>query len=1118
MRRSAVDVASSRWYAVLVGAGALCLASVASAQADFVDVRLNIRPDASLVFVGGAGLPVEMKLGYRTGTTCTPIAAGDSFSLTLRIFEDERAGDAAPFRVCSAVVDPNTPDDPNEPGKLNATACTGTNTPVTDPAFSQEDGVARVAVIGADLPEGACAVGVATNSLFFGLRKICGVDLSPPVSGHRTATIPATSGLCDGSLEDLGFGRFSEVVFADPPNAAGFKNIALLRDPAAPAPTWEASRFALRLELPLEGVHDAYGGSTAFTEPIELAFEVTTGQVGGRSVGQPAPRRVIPAGSGASTLPCAQPGASGCSVTPPTGGSPLVALDLTNPDDPVAVPVPSGGKLAGVVATSINPPGTVQADFNVWGNSVAFLNLPAVAAPVTDATIDAAFNRIFRDRDGDHVADAVDPDDDNDGLLDDDDATPSLVAAHPADQCSTPADPQSDEGECLGGNFERSLLAGTPCGTTKAATTDPLDEDSDGDTLLDGTGEDTNFDGCRDATETDPTDFDTDDDGLSDGVETNTGVYVSAADTGTDPLDPDTDDDGLLDGVETNTGAFVSAADTGTDPHDPDTDNDGLLDGVETNTGTFVSAADTGTHPLVADTDTDGLLDGVEANTGTFVSAANTGTDPLDNDTDDDGLLDGVETNTGVFVSAANTGTHPLVADTDTDGLLDGVETNTGVFVSAASTGTNPLDADTDDDGLFDGVETNTGTFVSAVDAGTNPLDADTDDDGLLDGVETNTGVYVSAANTGTNPLDADTDDDGLLDGVETNTGAFVSAADTGTNPHDPDTDNDALLDGVETNTGIYVSAADTGTDPHDPDSDDDGLSDGVEVAGGTNPLDGDTDGDGLADGVETDTGTFVSAADTGTDPFDADTDDDGLLDGIETNTGIYVSAADTGTNPHDADTDNDGLLDGFEVANGTNPFEPGDEALDPDGDGLSNLAEQTAGTNPNSADTDGDGLLDGFEVGYGFDPLVAGDEDDDGDNDGLTNLEEQALGTDPTNEDTDGDTVADGADNCVHTPNTTQSDVAGILDPNPDGIGDACQCGDVDDDGDVDFDDVDTYRDSLADPTGLALSPAGTAKCSVIDSPGPCEILDVTVIERALDDPPLEPGIAQVCTAATPP
>ena len=52
------------------------------------------------------------------------------------------------------------------------------------------------------------------------------------------------------------------------------------------------------------------------------------------------------------------------------------------------------------------------------------------------------------------------------------------------------------------------------------------------------------------------------------------------------------------------------------------------------------------------------------------------------------------------------------------------------------------------------------------------------------------------------------------------------------------DTDGDGLADGAETNTGTFVSAADTGTSPTNPDTDGDGLSDGSEVLRfGTNPV-----------------------------------------------------------------------------------------------------------------------------------------------------------------------------------------------------------------------------------------------------------------------------------------
>lgn len=67
-----------------------------------------------------------------------------------------------------------------------------------------------------------------------------------------------------------------------------------------------------------------------------------------------------------------------------------------------------------------------------------------------------------------------------------------------------------------------------------------------------------------------------------------------------------------------------------------------------------------------------------------------------------------------------------------------------------------------------------------------------------------------------------------LIAGVQTITVPIISS---GLNPNG-DADSDGLLNGVETNTGTFVSASDTGTDPEDNDSDDDGLLDQPEVLG----------------------------------------------------------------------------------------------------------------------------------------------------------------------------------------------------------------------------------------------------------------------------------------------
>ncbi len=74
--------------------------------------------------------------------------------------------------------------------------------------------------------------------------------------------------------------------------------------------------------------------------------------------------------------------------------------------------------------------------------------------------------------------------------------------------------------------------------------------------------------------------------------------------------------------------------------------------------------------------------------------------------------------------------------------------------------------------------------------------------------------------------------------------------------------------------------------------------------------------------------------------------------------------------------------------------------------------------------------------------------------------------------------------------------------------------CGDVADDGFVGPEDVALFRDVLAGLAAFTL--AGEAKCTVIDLPSNCDLLDLTVIRREIEGPLLAPGISQVCEAAT--
>ena len=133
-----------------------------------------------------------------------------------------------------------------------------------------------------------------------------------------------------------------------------------------------------------------------------------------------------------------------------------------------------------------------------------------------------------------------------------------------------------------------------------------------------------------------------------------------------------------------------------------------------------------------------------------------------------------------------------------------------------------------------------------------------------------------------------------------------------------PDSWEEALVDNLDDLNG---NAAGPGPGSGTGDFDGDGLTDLDEYEETkTNPTLADTDEDGLSDGVETNTGTFVSATNTGTNPKKADTDKDGLIDSVETNTGVLVDEENTGTSPLNKDSDGDGYSDGGEIAGGTDP------------------------------------------------------------------------------------------------------------------------------------------------------------------------------------------------------
>lgn len=154
-------------------------------------------------------------------------------------------------------------------------------------------------------------------------------------------------------------------------------------------------------------------------------------------------------------------------------------------------------------------------------------------------------------------------------------------------------------------------------------------------------------------------------------------------------------------------------------------------------------------------------------------------------------------------------------------------------------------------------------------------------------------------------------------------------------------------------------------------------------------------------------------------------------------------------------------------------------------------------------------------EYGHGrlnvFGALLLGDVDGDG------------VAGDGDNSGVVGDAPCAGGsvfcdDNCPLAVNPGQADTGGLNQASsPDGTGDVCECGDVDDDGAILQSDVDVLRDFLA---GLPSSPV-TDKCNVTGLPGSdpalCSVDDLVVLRRNLLVAPLAPALEPICGRALP-
>ncbi len=436
------------------------------------------------------------------------------------------------------------------------------------------------------------------------------------------------------------------------------------------------------------------------------------------------------------------------------------------------------------------------------------------------------------DSDGDGLGDACDPDDDNDGVLDDGDGS-GIIGDHPCasgqltncdDNCRTvtnnsPGNRQTDtDGDGVGDSCDN-------CPTVP--NRDQTDTDHDG--LGDACDDDNDADGIPDTSDNcptvaNPTQLDTDHDGKGDACDNCPAI--------SNPGQEDTDGDGVGNVCDNcPTAANRDQKDTNQnglgDACDPDDDGDGIPDTTD-NCRLIV-------NPGQQDTDGDGVGDACDNCIGVQ--------NPTQTDTDGDGIGDASD-NCPLVVNVDQ-------ADLDGDGEGDACDSDDdGDGVPDVNDNckrvVNPDQRDTDGDGIGDACD----NCPSRV----NPTQEDNDRDGV--------GNLCDDCPDTPNPDQLDTDHDTLGDAC------------------DPDDDNDGVADTID-NCRLVANASQTDTD-HD------GVGDACDncptVA---NPNQQNSDGDARGDAC--DNCPYASnqdQADCDNDGLgnacDPDDDDDGIPDDMD--------------------------------------------------------------------------------------------------------------------------------------------------------------------------------------------------------------------------------------------
>ncbi len=678
------------------------------------------------------------------------------------------------------------------------------------------------------------------------------------------------------------------------------------------------------------------------------------------------------------------------------------------------------------------------------------------------------------DADGDGVEDAIDLDDDNDGIRDQDEM-PGFAGTDPG------ADDDSDGVPNWNDPDEVACADTAPADGVCDSLPTALDRDGDG--VPNHLDRDADDDGITDAFEAGLDDADGD--GIPDGCfpirgngTCRTGALSGAApDTdgtgGPDYLDPDSDGDGISDAIEahdTNGNGVINGSETR--PTGMDSDGDGIDNAYDSDGGDPI------TEPLgaVEDSDGNGTPDWLETCVDGYVTSGEACDDGDSDDTnecnnscrgvidsDDDGVPDEDDLdddNDGILdtTEVSGFGGSDPGADDDLDGIPNWNDPDEvscpDVAPPIGECDTLPSSIDEDGDGV------------------PNHLDLDADDDGITD-----------AREAGLDDVDGDGNPDAcfpVLSSGRCRLGGLVGAppntdGDSLPDYLDPDSDGDGITDAIEAHdTNGNGVIGDSETRPTGNDSDGDGIDNAYDPdsAGGdpiTDPLGAveDSDGNGTPDWLETCVDGYV----TGTEACD-DGDADDTNECSNSCRGLADTDGDGVPDPIDVDDDNDGILDTTEVSG----FGGSDPGADDDADGIPNWQDPNevpcvdraprdgvCDSLPASIDEDGDGVPNHLDL--------------DADDDGITDALEAGL------DDSDGD---GNPDRCVPVvasgrcrvgflsgapPNTDGADEPDYLDPDSDndGLTDATEAHDANGNGSIGGGEtsptgMDTDRDGIDD------------------------------------------------------